>query len=299
MEAYKIPENLYGLAIAEPLQLSWQVDGGLIVSVEYVRIIFLVVVNYIVQFLFLFRIKEIYAIEWDDHLWTNAGGTCDKDIFYLQITCVFVFNVAIFGEIRETMDMFVGLWACPVSSEYARLSLTGNERHTHHGVVVESGNEADASNSVDRMERQFTSMIRHGVKGEHKWNLHQMNKYYKFLCLSCLAFPKLIIASFLLVSGSYYIMLSPDLETLILNTLAVMFVLDVDEYFYHTFTTSVMKTRLACMEWIELNPSARDRVSAYIMATVGMPTMVICTTCGVVYFHRRHCMQGYRMPFFS
>lgn len=277
---YIIPQNLYGLAIAEPLQLDKHADGLFIYVLEHIKVFLLLTLNYMVQFGFLNRVDDFYERNWADHYHL----TCSDRLEVLQIVCVFVFSVAVFGEIRESLDMWAGLWFCPVT-DYKLLE----ERHSHHGAVLEKDDAADASNEVDRLRRETGHLLRKGIKGEHRWNMHRMTNVHKFLALVFVASPKLLIGVLTLVYGSKYIMLSPDAEDLILNTLAVLFVVDVDEYFYATFTTAAMKARLASMTPIQLDENQVDRVVGYLWGTVGIPLVVGGTTHYIVYSHRRRC----------
>jgi len=202
--------------------------------------------------------------------------------------CVYVFCVAVFGEIRDSMDMFMGVWGCPVVQDgsYSSLMLAGGQPANGPGVVVDNNDESDATSSMDWMRRKLKKEVTESVA---LWNLSRMTKVRKYFDLAVIVFPKLAIGTLTLVFGCKYIMGSPDSETLIMNTLAVLFVLDLDEYIYQTFTTTTVKARIDSMEHILLNPSSTDRVAAYFMTTFGIPLIVGSATLGFVYSHRTYC----------
>lgn len=279
MESYQLPVNVYGLAIAEPLQLDAQVDGPFIVGMEYFRVLSLLVLTYVVQCGFLKVVRQMYVSDWHSQL----HDTCSEDLYFLQHVCIFIFCVAVWGSISSTMDMIVGISGAPIKQGYSSLSLRSQQ--TSHGVVVEADHENDATNAADWMRRR----MKKAVTKEYHWNLSGITTVSKCCALLGVALPKLMIGTATMVFGCQFIMLSPDSESLIMNSLAFLFILDIDDYFYHSFTTTTIKARLEDMEPIELNPAGFDRIAHWWWKTFCVPLLLCSATHGVVYLHRKHC----------
>lgn len=276
MESYALPETLYGLIIAEPLQLDIDVDGKFIFITELFRSTFLLLVNYTVQGLFLWQFYLINSAK------THEG--CAGGLESLRILCVFVFCVSSFLEIRDSENMFFGLWACP-TKDSSQAQAT-HQSHAGHGAVMEA--ESKGWNPADRMN----VWLKKKTAGTG-WTLENMTKAYKAFVILAVVLPKLGIALSVAYVGSVYILKSGDAETMILNTLAVLFVVDIDEFIYNTFTPASMKSQLVNIPEISLNPTNMERKWAYFSSTFLHPSIIIAATFWLVWAHDEEC-KNYR-----
>lgn len=272
MESYALPETLYGLIIAEPLQLDVNVDGMFIFITELLRSMFLLLVNYTIQALFLL---QFYAI--------NAGKGeegCASGLESLRVLCVFVFCVSSFLEIRDSENMLFGLWACPTKEPGHSPAHAAGQAH---GAVM----EAEASNTWNPAAR-MNVWLKRKTEGTG-WTLDNMTKSYKAFAIFVIVLPKLAIALSVAYVGSVYILKSGDAESMILNTLAVLFVVDIDEFIYNTFTPASMKSQLVNIPEISLNPTNMERKWAYFSSTFLHPSLIIGATCWLVQQHDNDC----------
>lgn len=277
-DMYHLPENLYGLAIAEPLQLDWRIDGSVLYCVELWRGFGLLSLNYIVQTTFLVWIWRI------DNQHKLSEMACHANLWSLQLelVCIFIFLVAIFVEIRETVDMFIGLWHAPVATGYSLLAAVETEQHGHHGH----------QGAIIMQDKPQTLFMRMGIKKDaewKRWSLRRMTASYKALVILLVVIPKFCIGLVFTVVGGMYIIASDDEETIILNTVAVNFVLDLDEYFLYTFSTDAIMNRLSRIEGIPLGHTNSFRMVGFFFFSVVLIPALVLATIGLVMFHRIGC----------
>merc|ERR1719387_3221195 len=116
-----------------------------------------------------------------------------------------------------------------------------------------------------------------------------MTVLYKTLVFILIVLPRAAIAVLVVWIGAVYILNSSDAETMILNTLAVLFVLDIDEFFYQTFTATHMKMQLTTVPSIELHPGKWSRVAGFFNGLAGYPALVTVVTFGVFHAHKQNC----------
>merc|ERR1719191_2645717 len=147
--------------------------------------------------------------------------------------------------------------------------------------------EAEASNTWNPAARINVWLKR--KTGGTGWTLDNMTKSYKAFAIFVIVLPKLAIALSVAYVGSVYILKSGDAETMILNTLAVLFVVDIDEFIYNTFTPASMKNQLVNVPEIALNPSNFERKWAYFSSTFVHPALIIGATYWLVNQHSSEC----------
>merc|ERR1712151_1479681 len=92
-----------GMALAEPLALNRAVDGNIIFFIEIIRSEFLLLLNYTIQLLFVWEIRSVNN---EGH----NGNACPTVSFLLQVICVCIFQVAVFKEMRDSVNIFALLW---------------------------------------------------------------------------------------------------------------------------------------------------------------------------------------------
>jgi len=122
-----------------------------------------------------------------------------------------------------------------------------------------------------------------------QWNLDRMTSHYKTSSMALVAFPKAIIPIALTIVGGNYIMRSEDAETMVLNTLAVLFIIDIDEFLYNTFTTTPMKHQLADMKPISIEITNTERFIGYIGSSFIFPALIVLATGLMTQVSTMHC----------
>lgn len=323
MDYFSPPEDLYGLAIAEPLQLDRVADGNLVFFIEYIRVFLLLLTNYVVQCAFMTYVGKIVVKNYtDEDNWVH----CVDELWTTQFTCVFVFMIAVFADIRESFDMFQGIvYSSP--GDYGALHLVGQKRqsdspdsHRHvnvashmmggvaqhnspdiphrHGALFE---REDTEEQIDKAEEGMFAKAKHWFKrkkrkqhGPHQWNLDRLTPTLKVLMVLLVVAPKTLICCGLFFLGSEFIIVSPDGETLILNTMAVLFILEINEYLYHSFTSSIVKARLATCKVVAVEMSNTNRVMGWVASNFIVPPFIISVAYFMVEFNHRYSCSVYQ-----
>eukprot|EP00746_Dinoflagellata_sp_MGD_P040598 gnl/MRDRNA2_/MRDRNA2_19811_c0_seq1.p1 gnl/MRDRNA2_/MRDRNA2_19811_c0~~gnl/MRDRNA2_/MRDRNA2_19811_c0_seq1.p1 ORF type:complete len:301 (-),score=37.16 gnl/MRDRNA2_/MRDRNA2_19811_c0_seq1:79-981(-) len=300
MEVYHVPCNLYGLAVVEPLQLDRHIDGFVIYFMELSRLVFLLCLNYATQLAFIRRIAQIIQGDseqqaYEYQFWGRAD--CSDETYKLQLICVFVFCVTTFAELRETCDLANALYHCPVKGYKWIPSLDAGRAFGAVGkqgvLEVDAAEDSAAKGGVANVLHAAFGAVGEEDKLEEKeannWNFRAMTKRYKVAIMICIVIPKLIIGLLLTYIGAAYILHSDDPETLILNTMAVNFVLDIDEYFYSSFTSNSVRNRLAECHEIVLNFSNWERLASFLFLDLLLPSCLAIVTYTLVSYNRSHC----------
>merc|ERR1711964_331216 len=102
------------------------------------------------------------------------------------------------------------------------------------------------------------------------------------------ALPRLVICSVLVVVASGYIVRSSETD-MIIDTVAALFIVDIDEFMYHAFTTSSVKQQMEAMEGLEFMPSNMDRLLSFFFVNFIYPLMIILCAITLVWHQRLDC----------
>lgn len=138
-----------------------------------------------------------------------------------------------------------------------------------------------ASHMMRKANRSLT-----GGPDMDTWTLDRMTRSWKFMCFVLSALPRLAIAVAVLVMGAEYVSRSGSKEDMILNTLAVLFVVEVDDAIYNVFTSESLRSHMETLKPIPLNPTNNDRMFAFIFSALIYPIAAVGGTLGLVhYFH--------------
>jgi len=264
MELY-IPTNIYGMIIAEPLHLNRKTDGLFVFVVEMAASYFTLVANYILQAWLLY---EIYCVNQGK---IGEGGKCPQGVI-LQIVCVFIFEASVFNEVRSCTELFSLLY----HAGGARGGYTKQEPAGAGAVLLEEKEQS--------VFGRFTKKIRPTPPpGMPQWNLHSMPRLYKVWTTLIAAIPKFLIVLFLAYQGGVFIALCETVDDIVLNTLAVNFIVDIDEILYTSFTSSATQFALEHAEAVEIEMSNKQRFAQWFLNTFVFPAVVFCSSLFLVW----------------
>jgi len=271
-ETFHVPHDLYGLFVAEPLQLNSEADGHVIVTLVMFRLCFFIVVNYTIQMLYIGRINKL-ALDLE-------GNQCSNIHMYMQLVCVFVFTTSIFAELRDALNLASLLIRAPVE----RNNVTDDK----HGVVLPA--QEDRLNRkrgfVDRLAKWQTSLSEFNI--ERKWTLAAMSKQWKVGCLLLLVIPRMMVTLLLTKVGTSFIVRTHE-EFMIANTVAALFIVEIDHFIYHAFTTHVVQQQLEGMKVLKSDFSNWYRVSNFFSVHFLCPLGILIFTFSVVWQARLVC----------
>jgi len=123
--------------------------------------------------------------------------------FPLIILGVVIFNIYNVGELFESLDLLFWIVGFKTSTTHEPLTLGKEEDET----VIVSG----------------------------------LTPWYKFVCLVFVVMPKMFLGLLLAHYGSGFLLVSDDNESLILNTVALTFITQIDELIYDSMTPANVK----------------------------------------------------------
>ena len=127
---------------------------------------------------------------------------CGADTF-LCFTCACLFLSSVMEDIMQTKNLFI--WHRIIKTEKSHKALT--IRKVNGKIVLASG----------------------------------LTKKEKIMNTILILIPKLLIGLLLAYYGAAFIAISPDNETIILNTLAVVFIIDIDEMLFKSFADKLIQ----------------------------------------------------------
>lgn len=231
---------------------------------------FFVLLAYLIQVTYIVRI-HIINIE-------LAGHQCEHHL-HLQVTCLFVFSMAGFQELRDCMDFLGVLYWCP-TGDYTNLQ-------SQHGAVL-----ADESHEL-RQRNGWRKMFRRNNREPKSWNaiswkLEQMPLVWKVTCAVVVFIPRLMICGALLRVAAGFIMRSTE-EKMIVDTVAALFILEISSFIYNAFTTHAVKDDMAGLGGLTILTSKRLRVLSFVFVNFVYPLAVIGFSISVVWYLRIEC----------
>mmetsp|Transcript_48712 Transcript_48712/g.87505 ORF Transcript_48712/g.87505 Transcript_48712/m.87505 type:complete len:305 (+) Transcript_48712:85-999(+) len=276
-----VPCDLYGLFVAEPLQLNVRVDGYVIFFLEMTRTIFFLVVNFGIQLLYVTKIHKINR--------QNEGAQCEPKKAFLQLVCIFVFATSIFKELRNCIDFLDLLIRCPVKDVdgYVRMGVGGGSEGNQHGAVLY--NESDPATAGGFRDRLYklAKLYRSETK-EHVWSLGSMTYLWKLVCIVLVGLPRIVLCLLLLKVASGFIARSSQ-ESMIIDTVAALFISDIGTFMFHAFTTNSVKNNLRRMPALELASNNCARLVAFLLVNFVLPIITVVLSGAIVWFLRRQC----------
>jgi len=265
-----LPCSLAGLTIAEPLRLDRKVDGTVVFVVELFRIYAMLYMKFMIQIYFV-------ALIFKNDL-KHREAECNEGLVGLAMICVFVFLCAIFTELRSISTLSTVLY----NAEH-------HETKTYHGLGKQkSGGAVMVEEKTGRMAELQKKYRPAPPPDMPQWNLNMINKQYKVFCTIIVVVPKVVITLYLGYAGAIFIAQCESSGDMILNTLAVNFIIELDTILYETFTSDATKSAMEHAEEIELSLTNRERVGGWVFNTVVYPLTVILTA-GILTNHVTEC----------
>lgn len=160
----------------------------------------------------------------------------------LRKLCVGAFVVCLFKDIRQTYEMVVLLRELP--------SETGT------WLVISTLEE-----EVLRVDTNGEKKFAREKDEQIHWQVDCMELHWKVLVLIAVIVPKLLIFAFLYFYGSIWLMNVVDHQELILNAVALVFVLELDEAVFAAVTTSDVQQQMDNLQPWNPHQSSSGRAS--------------------------------------
>jgi len=160
----------------------------------------------------------------------------------LRKLCVAAFVVCLFKDIRQSYEMVVLLMELP--------SETGT------WMVINTLEE-----EVLRVDTNGEKKFAREKDEQIHWQVDCLELHWKVLVLVAVIVPKLLIFAFLYFYGSIWLMNVADHQELILNAVALVFVLELDEAVFAAVTTSDVQQQMDNLQPWNPHQSSSRRAS--------------------------------------
>jgi len=274
-----VPQTLYGLVIAEVATLDRKYDGTIIFVGEMLKIYSLLAVTYLVQGFFLHGISGLLTFAEHDGWYATP---CEDDHLTLKFVCVFVFEIAVFQDILACMNLFSVLWNVSTTGPDASFTLLQMEEDPIQtgGAVLAA--RVDEPEPVSKFSGMFFKVTPVPPVGMKQWDLSRVTRGFKVWAFLVVVIPKLTIVLVLGYYGGLFVAQQTHVEDLFMNTLAVTFVIDIDDFLYVAFTAEATKDNLMHMKPVTIDIDNRGRWSMWFWATVVHPLACIAVSALII-----------------
>jgi hypothetical protein len=211
-----------------------------------------------------------------------------EERFLIQVVCVFVFGISIFRELRDCIDFLELVVRCPVSRDVGYQSIGhGSDGSHRHGAVLSQESPQERPSGTN-WKSNILNFARTRSSKTHVWTLGSMSYSWKVVCLLFVGVPRILFCSLFAKVGAGFIVLSPDI---IIDTVGVLFVVDIGEFMYNAFTTNAVKQQLEQLQPIEWYPSNARRLAAFLIMNFAYPVLLVCFSVAVVSYSRKDCSE--------
>ena len=164
---------------------------------------FLLTINFIAQGVLIFNLGEVVIIS------RNAEKVCMSSP-WLRICCIFLFGSFIFEDLLQSVSMLRWHLAVKTEPHHKPLIVRIHRTENHHHVL---GSEIASG----------------------------LTFWHKLLNVCGIIFPKFVYGVALVFAGGGFIALSTNNEGILVNTMALYFIIQVDEFLLKAFVTEDMK----------------------------------------------------------
>jgi len=264
-----MPSTLSGMAIAVPLHLDKDIDGVCIFTVEMTRVYIMLFLGYGLSAFLILAIWEVDAEYFEEE------PECKASLVRAQMACVFIFMASIFCELLESGDMFLMLYHAEGSTD-GRSLLRATE--CQHGAVVV---EEKPKGLLSYCKHKITPVL-NSPPDMPKWSWKHVNQSYKMWCFAIVWLPKLLLTLSTGFFGGLYITHCTTLEDLVLNSLAVNFILEMENILYGCFIAAGTKHAIETMETVEVEMTDSQRIRGWFCSSVLYPVFTFLATFYIV-----------------
>jgi len=276
------PAGLYGMAIVEPAVLDRKLDGTFVYLVELMRVFGMLCLNYTVIGLFLLQLWKM----------NERSGTwdCSARLLPLELGCVFLFEVRMLSDVRNGLSILTLLWCAPrqaaANSSLSEKIYRGLADSPKIGAVMVKEEESQSG---------FLWRISRKRGNDRLWSLHGLTCTFRLWCTCVVGLPKLAIDLALAYMGGVYIVQSETDEAMLMNTLAVVFISEIEALLYQAFTSDVMRQSLEGMRPVEVEMSNKKRFFMWFACSFLGPLATVFVALGVIHHTRRINCPDFRL----
>jgi len=181
-------------------------------------------------------LKKLFPDRRDDIESAIDAGEYGVEDYWCRAACIFIFMMAVVDDLRATLNLARLLWIVPTQAE--------------SWISYEP---PDWANKED-------------AKAVHGWTELDLVKFHvagipcpwKVLNVIAIWIPKFFIWLALASTGVHYLMETADIVDMVVNAMALTFVLDIDEMVFARLTTGVTQQIMAKLEDMPLYDLSRE-----------------------------------------
>lgn len=267
----EVPANLYGMAITEPAALDRQNDGDLVYYGELGRTYVMLFINYLATSLFISQIAKL-DIERMEH--SHLG--CATDYLVLEFGCVFIFESNMLTQLKTSLNLMFLLY-------YAG----------QKGQVNKRGSAVLAEESTGIIQRTI-GRTRGGAESDdiRQWRLSHLSLRYRIWCFSVVALPNFLLDALLAYVGGVFCVGIDDPTDIVLNTLALVFIVEINDILYQAFTSRPMRYSLETTKPVRIELTNDRRKMMWFANSILCPIWILVLTSYLVFGKRSHKCPG-------
>uniref|UniRef100_A0A7S1RI12 Uncharacterized protein n=1 Tax=Alexandrium catenella TaxID=2925 RepID=A0A7S1RI12_ALECA len=119
------------------------------------------------------------------------------------------------------------------------------------------------------------------------WSLDGIGRRFKVWSMLVVAVPKFLLGLAVAYTGGVYIIKSESEETMVMSTLAVVFIAEIDDILYLAFTSSVMRQSLETTPAVEVELSNAKRLALWFASGMLAPLVIAGATAFIMWHTRQ------------
>jgi len=304
-----VPTSLCAMAIVELACLNRHADGAMLYCAETLRVAFMLFLSYLLTAFFIAQLGQMVGEQF-----STGERECNMNFALLIFSCVFVFEVSMLKDFEKCLNLAKLLYFAEgqAPQKYAKVDTappaegSGSGGITSHltllrprsapteappkmgtGAILAQEEEGRAgslaSRFVARVRNQTSDkeLDQHGIK---RWSLKGTSCCYRLSCVVLVILPKCCLDLMLAYLGGLFVASTGEANDMLLNTLAVVFVAEIDEMMYAAFTSSAMRFNLENMESARMNLDNRRRVAMWLFHSLMVPVVVVLIAIAVTWY---------------
>jgi len=286
----EVSGSLYAMTIVELASLSRKRDGDLVFFAETIRVMFMLCLNYAMTCFFISQLGKMVAAQF-----ALGDRECDMDFLILIFICVFMFEVSMLGQLGKCMRLMELLYFANPAKSAAPLTYSPVMSTASSDACLTLSSIGSGAGAIVMQEKSLSkrvkTFIRHPIHGDKedqhgikRWSLHETRLFYRMFCFFVIVLPKLVADMMLAYLGGLYIASTDKGSDMLLNTLAVVFIAEVDEIMYSAFTSAAMKYNLENMKPVMLVQTSQIRTGMWLFHGFGTPALAL----GFSYYATSH-----------
>lgn len=276
---FETPASLYGLAIAEFAMLDRVADGNLVYFVEVARVSIMLLMNLLLTCLFVAQVGKMVAEQYRQ----QEPPECESAYFLLSWGCVFVFETSMLTHVRKSVTVITMLYHASPSRKSVYELWTPESASAGTGAIM--AQEQTGLKKFTKKVVKLASTLGNDDEIDpamKRWTFANVGVRHKVFCTVCIALPKLLVDLILVYLGGLYVVLTQDPGDMLLNTLSLVFVVEIDNLMYMAFTSDAMRSNLEHMHPVVVHLTNKWRIATWLGASVVSPLCVMVLTSYLV-----------------